>query len=260
MSITVTTQPTVTLSAIARKAFTAINPAKVVSDLIANASDKSSLVPSDIRMTTIAARTMMGVKMTPQSFTQGLCFILLKVAHGARHETLVEGMPQGSQIAVAAACGTFKRGAGISALQLDHAVQTGFHALLALPAPESKKKTETLPGAGTTTGTPTETKPENMAPHWSELSGPINQDADDAIAEDSANKALDLMMIDRAAAIARAAAERAEGAAKFERDAETSAKAIVASVTARRDAQEIARTIAATLGYRLVKIATKKAA
>ena len=118
--------------------------------------------------------------------------------------------------------------------------------MLALPAPESKKKTETLPSA--VTKPETETNPENMEPHWSELSGPINRDADDAIAEDSANKMLDLRMIDQAAAIARAAAERAEGAAKFERDAETSAKAIVASVTSRRDAQEIARTIAGTLG------------
>lgn len=259
MSIIVTTQPTVTLSAIARKAFTAINPAKIVSDLIANAGDKSSLVPSDIRMTTIAARTMMGVKMTPQSFTQGLCFVLLKVAHGAKYETLTDGMPAGSVTAVSAACGTFKRGAGISALQLDHAVQTGFHALLALPAPESKKKVEPLPSAGTT-GTTTETKIENATPHWSELSGPINQDADSAIAEDSANKLLDLRMIDQAAAIARAAAERAEGAAKFERDAESSAAAIVASVTSRRDAETIARTIAESLGFRLVRIPAKKSA
>lgn len=260
MSIIVTTQPTVTLSAIARKAFTAINPAKVVSDLIANAGDKSNLVPSDIRMTTIAARTMMGVKMTPQSFTQGMAFILLKVAHGAKYETLTDGMPAGSVTAVSAACGTFKRGAGISALQLDHAVQTGFHALLALPAPESKKKAESLPAAGTTTGTTTETNTENAAPHWSELSGPINQDADDAIAEDSANKLLDLRMIDQAAAIARANAERAAGAEKYEQDAETSAKALVTSVTSRRDAQEIAREIAASLGFRLVRIAAKKAA
>ena len=259
MSIIVTTQPTVTLSAITRKSFTAIIPGRIVNDLIANAGDKSKLVPSDIRMSTIAARTMMGVKMTPQSFTQGLCFILLKVAHGARHEVLVEGMPQGSQIAVAAACATFARGAGISDMMLHNAVESGFRALLALPAPESRKKTETLPSAGTTTGTTTETKTENAAPHWSELSGPINQDADDAIAEDSANKALDLRVIDQAAAAARAAAERAEGAAKFERDAESSAAAIIASVVSRRDAQEIARTIAESLGFRLVRIAKKSA-
>lgn len=260
MSIIVTTQPTVTLSAIARKAFTAINPAKVVSDLIANASDKSSLVPSDIRMTTIAARTMMGVKMTPQSFTQGLCFVLLKVAHGAKYETLTDGMPAGSVTAVSAACGTFKRGAGISALQLEHAVQTGFHALLALPAPESKKKVESLPSAGTTTGTPTETKPENMAPHWSELTGFINKDADSGPAEESANRLFDMLMTDQTAAAERAAAERAEGAAKFERDAETSAAHLVSDVLKRRDAEAIARTLAESLGFRLVRIPAKKSA
>lgn len=258
MSIITTNTPVVTLSAIARKAFTAINPGKVVSDLVANAGDKSNLVPSDIRMTTVTARAAMGVKMTPQSFTQGMAFVLLKVAHGAHHETLVEGMPQGSQIAVAASCSTFKRGAGISALQLEHAVQAGFHALLALPAPETKKKATTLPSVTTTTTT--ETTPEKTYPHWSELVGGVNRDADDALVEDSANKLFDLKKEDQAKAVARAAAERAANAAKYEQDAESSAAAIVASVASRRDAETIAREIAASLGFRLVRIATKKAA
>lgn len=258
MSIITTNTPVITLSAVARKAFTAINPSKIVSDLIANAGDKTSLIPSDIRMTTVTARAAMGVKMTPQSFTQGMVFVLLKVAHGAKHETLVEGMPQGSQIAVAAACNTFKRGAGISELMLQNAVQAGFHALLALPAPETKKKSETLPSATITTKT--ETTPEKTEPHWSDLTGGVNRDADDALIEDSENRMLDLKLADQAKAVARAAAERAAGAEKYEQDVKSSAAAIVASVASRRDAEEIAREIAASLGFRLVRIAAKKAA
>lgn len=258
MSIITTNTPVVTLSAIARKAFTAINPSKIVSDLIANAGDKTSLIPSDIRMTTVTARAAMGVKMTPQSFTQGMVFVLLKVAHGAKPETLTEGMPAGSIHAVCAACATFKRGAGISELMLQNAVQSGFQALLALPAPETKKKATTLPSVTTTTTT--ETTPEKTDPHWSELVGGVNRDADDALIEDSENRMLDLKLADQAKAVARAASERAANAAKFEEDVEKSAKALVASVASRRDAEAIAREIAASLGFRLVRIATKKAA
>jgi hypothetical protein len=259
MSIIATIQPKpATLSASTKKAFNAVP----INDILQGAiyregvTNTTTIKPSDIRMNQAAAITALGGKMSPQSFVLGLVFAAVRYAHGQQ----IDGtsLPSGSLTAINASLSLIKKGAGISALSLETSVKAGIAALLALPAPETKKKATTLPSVTTTTTT--ETTPEKTEPHWSDLTGGVNRDADDALIEDSENRMLDLKLADQAKAVARAAAERSEGAAKFERDAETSAKAIIASVASRRDAEAIAREIAATLGFRLVKIATKKAA
>lgn len=267
MSIIVTTQPTVTLSAVARKSFSAINPRAIVADMIDNAEDKANLVPSNVRMTAVAARTMLGVKMTPQSFTQGLVFILLKVAHGARHETLTEGMPAGSALAVTAACATFKRGAGISALQLEHGVMTGFSALLALPAPPAPvKKASTAVEASKTIAPPSEPALNLMAlkAGIARRSESAANDADEEGCSNPHNASAQALADSKAADIsakrAADAAMRETKVEQFERDAASSAAYLITSITARRDAEQITRELAASLGFRLVKIPVKKAA
>ncbi len=246
-----------TLSASTKKAFNAVPLADILHGAIyrEGVTDTTTVKPSDIRMNSASALTALGGKMSPQSFVLGLVFAAVRYAHGQQLDGTT--LPAGSLIAINAALALIKKGAGINALSLETATKAGIEALLALPAPVAAKKA--TPAAIVAPVVPVALVAP-VTPHWSELSGPINQDADDAIAEDSANKLLDLRMIDQAAAIARAAAERAEGAAKFERDAETSAKALVTSVTSRRDAEAIARTIAQSLGFRLVRIPAKKAA
>lgn len=276
MSIIATIQPKpATLSASTKKAFNAVP----INDILHGAiyregvTDTTTIKPSDIRMNQAAALTALGGKMSPQSFVLGLVFATVRYAHGQQ----IDGtsLPSGSLTAINASLSMIKKGAGINALSLETATKAGIKALMALPAPVTVKKT--TPAALNAPVAPV-APVANIKPCgifnlndlrkgliWqgvgdTDYIGHSNPHHATALASIMAKAEAAEKAAAEKAAIARAAAERAEGAAKFERDAETSAKAIVASVTSRRDAQEIARTIAATLGYRLVKIPAKKAA
>ena len=252
-----------TLSAATRKAFSAVP----INDILHGAifregvMNETGIRPSDIRMSSATALTALGGKMSPQSFVLGMVFAVVRFAHGNLIDA--NGLPAGSMTALNASLGLIKKGAGISALSLETAVLAGIEALLALPAPTAKKKPAALPVTITTT------MPENLnrltlragiarrsesAVNDCDNDGNFNPHHVSALAKAETAK------VETAKAEAAKAADLAAKAAQFERDAETSAKAIVTSVTSRRDAEAIAQEIAKSLGYRLVEIPAKKSA
>ncbi len=259
-----------TLSAATRKAFSAVPLGNILHGAIFRdgVTNETTIRPSDIRMSSATALTALGGKMSPQSFILGLTFAAVRFAHGNQIDA--SGLPAGSMTALNASLSLIKKGAGIGALSLETAVTAGIKALLALPAPVAKKKPAALPVTVTTT------MPENL--NRLTLRAGIARRSESAVndCDDAGNfnphHARALVAYSSRAAAAQAAAQaaaKAEAAkaddlaakaAKFERDAESSAAALIASVTARRDAQEIARSIAESLGFRLVRIPAKKSA
>ncbi len=260
-----------TLSATTRKAFSAVP----INDILHGAifregvTDLTAIKPSDIRMSSAAALTALGGKMSPQSFVIGLVFAVVRFAHGNLIDA--SGLPAGSMTALNASLSLIKKGAGISALSLETAVLAGIKALLALPAPTAKKKPAALPVTSTITTMPENLNRLTLRAGIARRSESAVNDCDDAgnfnphharalVAYSSRAAAAQAAAQAAAKAEAAKAADLAAKAAKFERDAESSAAALIASVTSRRDAQEIAQEIAKSLGYRLVKIPAKKSA
>lgn len=253
-----------TLSAATRKAFSAVP----INDILHGAifrdgvTNETTIRPSDIRMSSATALTALGGKMSPQSFILGLIFAVVRFAHGNLIDA--NGLPAGSMTALNASLGLIKKGAGISALSLETAVLAGIEALLALPAPVAKKKPAALPVTSTITTMPENLNRLTLRAGIARRSESAVNDCDDESGEFNPHHARALVAYSsrRAAKNAEAAkaADLAAKAAQFERDAESSAAALIASVTARRDAQEIARSIAESLGFRLVRIPAKKSA
>ena len=275
MSIIATQIKVATLSAATKKAFNAVPLNDILHGAIyrEGVTDTTTIKPSDIRMNHAAALTALGGKMSPQSFVLGLIFATVRYAHGQQIDG--SNLPSGSLTAINASLSLIKKGAGVSALSLETATKAGIKALMALPAPVTVKKT--TPAAIAATAAPAapvaNIKPCGVANLDDLRKGLIWQGVGDTdyIGHSNPHHATALASImtkaeaaEKAAAekaaAEKAAAEKAEGEAKFEEDAEKSAKALVANVTSRRDAQEIASEIAKSLGFKLVKIATKKAA
>ena len=275
MSIITTQVKVATLSVATKKAFNAVPLSDILHGAIyrEGVTDTTTIKPSDIRMNQAAAITALGGKMSPQSFVLGLVFAAVRYAHGQQ----IDGtsLPSGSLTAINASLSMIKKGAGINALSLETATKAGIDALLALPAPVTVKKT--TPAALNAPVAPVapvaNIKPCGVANLDDLRKGLIWQGVGDTdyIGHSNPHHATALASImakaeaaEKAAAekaaAEKAAAEKAEGEAKFEEDVEKSAKALVASVASRRDAEAIAREIAASLGFRLVRIATKKAA
>lgn len=284
MSIIATIQPKpATLSASTKKAFNAVP----INDILHGAiyregvTDTTTIKPSDIRMNSASALTALGGKMSPQSFVLGLVFATVRYAHGQQFDAT--SLPAGSLTAINASLSLVKKGAGINALSLETATKAGIDALLALPAPITVKKTS--PAAIAAPVAPVANiKPCGVAnlydlrkgliwqgvgdtdyighsnPHHATALASIMAKAEAAEKAAAEKAAAEKAIIAKAAMLEIAAAIAAEKAKEFEEDVEKSAKALVASVASRRDAEAIAREIAASLGFRLVRIATKKAA
>jgi len=275
MSIITTPVKVATLSVATKKAFNAVPLSDILHGAIyrEGVTDTTTIKPSDIRMNQAAALTALGGKMSPQSFVLGLIFATVRYAHGQQIDG--SNLPSGSLTAINASLSLIKKGAGVSALSLETATKAGIKALMALPAPVTVKKT--TPAAIAATAAPA-APVANIKPCGVANLGDLRKDLvwqgvgdTDQIGHSNPHHATALASImakaeaaEKAAAekaaAEKAAAEKAEGEAKFEEDVEKSAKALVTSVTSRRDAQEIASEIAKSLGFRLVKIATKKAA
>ena len=126
-----------TLSAATRKAFSAPPLDAVLHGAIfrEGVMDTTAIKPSDIRMSSAAAITALGGKMSPQSFVLGMVFATVRYAHGNQIDATL--LPAGSKVALTASLSLVKKGAGISALSLETAVLAGIKALMALPAPVS---------------------------------------------------------------------------------------------------------------------------
>lgn len=264
MSIIEAKTTVATLSAATRKAFSAVP----INDILHGAifregvTDMTTIKPSDIRMSSAAAITALGGKMSPQSFVLGMVFAVVRYAHGNQIDATL--LPEGSKVALNASLSVIKKGAGISALSLETAVLAGIKALLALPAPTAKKKPAALPVTSTITTMPENLNRLTLRAGIARRSESAVNDCDDdgnfnphhvsALAKVETAKA----EAAKAADLAAKAADLAAKAAQFERDAESSAETIVATVTSRRDAEAIARAIAKSLGFRLVKEATTK--
>jgi hypothetical protein len=251
-----------TLSAGARKVFSSFPCADMARGLIYRdgTSDETSVVPSDVRMTSAAAAAALGAKMSPQSFVAGLVFAAVRHAHG--NQFPVENLPAGSKVAVAAACGTLPRGKGCSARMLLAAVEAGLAALLALPAPAARSKVA-IAAPAAVEAVPAPAPVVDAAPVVDTyVDGAVNADADSAIAETAANAAVDATATAAAKALADAAeaAEcRASQAAKFATDAKMAADTIVTAVCGRADAEAILRQLAQELGFSLRKVSRKVA-
>lgn len=261
MSMIVATQKTATLSAATRKAFNAVPINAIVHGAIFRdgIANETSIKPSDIRMTTSAAHTALGGKMSPQSFVLGLIFAVVRYAHGNKIE--INKLPLGSQVAVDEACSLIKMGAGISALSLETATLAGVQALLALPAP-AKKVPATAPAlAAPALAAPALNLPALRAGIAARQ--PITDCDEDGYSNvhlGTAQTLADKRAQDAAKDAANSAILREIAAEQFDKDAANSAANLVTTVTARRDAEEIARSIAASLGFKLVRIPAKKSA
>ena len=257
-----TAKPTVTLSAGARKSFSSFPCTDMARGLIyrEGTTDNTSVVPSDVRMTSAAAAAALGAKMSPQSFVAGLIFAAVRHGHG--NQFPVENLPAGSKVAVAAACSTLPRGKGCSAQMLLAAVEAGIAALLALPAPAARNKV--VIAAPTVSAAPAavDAAPAPAPVVDIYVDGPIGAEADSAIEESAANAAQDARIASEAKALAdaaQAAEYRAAQAARFAADAEMAASAIVTAVCRRGDAETILRQLAQEMGFTLRK-AVRKAA
>lgn len=270
MSIIITTPTKIaTLSAATRKAFNAVPLESMIHGAIFRdgITNETAIRPSDIRMTSATALAALGGKMSPQSFLHGLVFTAARYAHGNMIDAT--SLPLGSLTAINATLALIKKGAGISALSLETAARAGIKALLELPAPMKKAPTIAAPKVDA----PKADAPKADAPVLNLLSLKAGiarrsesaaHDADEEGYSNphnaSAQARADMRASDQAALVAVIAATRASEAAKFEKTAAESAVALVTSVTARRDAEQIAREIAQALGFKLVRIPAKKAA
>ena len=254
-----------TLSAATRKAFSAVPLETILHGAIfrEGVTDMTTIKPSDIRMSSAAAITALGGKMSPQSFVLGLVFAVVRYAHGNQIDATL--LPEGSKVALNASLSVIKKGAGISALSLETAVLAGIKALLALPAPIARKKLAALPVTSTITTMPENLNRLTLRAGIARRSESAVNDCDDESGEFNPHHARALVAYSsRAAKAASDAAERAAAAAaaaaQFERDVVSSAATIVSSIMSRKDAEAIARAIAKSLGFRLVKATAKKTA
>ncbi len=253
-----------TLSAATRKAFNAVPLKSIIHNTIfrEGVANETTVRPSDIRMTTASALTALGGKMSPQSFVHGLIFAAARYAHGNMIDAT--SLPTGSLTALNATLGLIKKGAGISALSLETATLAGIKALLELPAPVKKATAIAAPAIAA----PAIAAPVlNMIALKAGIARRSESAAHDADGDGYANphlaSAQTLADSKAASAAARAASDaavREVKAKEFDAAASESATALVTSVTARRDAEQIAREIAQALGFKLVRIPAKKAA
>ena len=111
-----------------------------------------SFKPSHITMNAHAAKTALGGAMSVPGFVTGLLWSVAAFAHGQKSvEQLTEGLPSASQFAIAHACGSIKKGAGISAGSVETVTLAALRAMLELPAPQKKLPSNGKSVVGTVT-------------------------------------------------------------------------------------------------------------
>ena len=111
-----------------------------------------SFKPSHVAMNSHTARAALGGSVSVPGFITGLLWSVAAFAHGQKSvEQLVDGLPSASQFAIAHACGSIKKGAGISAGSAETVTLAALQAMLELPAPQKKLPSNGKSAVGTVT-------------------------------------------------------------------------------------------------------------
>ncbi len=111
-----------------------------------------SFKPSHVAMNSHTAKTALGGAISVPGFITGLLWSVAAFAHGQKSvEQLVDGLPSASQFAIAHACGSIKKGAGINAGSAETVTLAALQAMLELPAPQKKLPSNGKSAVGTVT-------------------------------------------------------------------------------------------------------------
>ena len=117
------------ISASVRKVFAAQKFEAIIAGLVKH-DDQTQVTPSMVSMTKAAANAAMGGKATPQSFVNGLLFNISAHAYGQKPS---EGLPAHAMHAIEHAQSMIKKGAGIDARTLKLCAMSCMDKVLAMP-------------------------------------------------------------------------------------------------------------------------------
>ena len=117
------------ISASVRKVFAAQKFEAIIAGLVKH-EDETQITPSMVSMTKAAAVAAMGGKATPQSFVNGLLFAISAHAYGQK---LPDGLPAHAMHAIDHAMSMVKKGAGIDARTLKLCAMSCMDKVLAMP-------------------------------------------------------------------------------------------------------------------------------
>lgn len=132
----------VTVNSSARKMITGINVAGIIRSILPpELSDSDVIRTRNIKLSYEMAHNAVTGHKSPVAFVQGFAFCIVAFSHGNKNlSQLSENAPDWTKLALTHACQYFKAGAGnITAESLIIAVDSAIKAVLACPAPESKK-------------------------------------------------------------------------------------------------------------------------
>lgn len=132
----------VTVNGTVRKMITGVNVAGIIRSILPpELSDSDVIRTRNIKLSYEMAHNAVTGHKSPIAFVQGFAFCVTAFSHGNKNlAQLSENAPEWARFALTHACGLFKAGAGnITAESLITAVDSAVKAVLACPAPESKK-------------------------------------------------------------------------------------------------------------------------
>lgn len=246
------------ISASVRKVFAAQKFEAMISGLV-KYDDETQVTPSMISMTKAGAGASMGAKATPQSFINGLLFAISAHAYGQKPP---EGLPAHGVHAVEHAMSMIKKGAGIDARTLKLCAMSCMDKVLAMPTKAEQSAIEE--GLKPVIDVEFKVIPEVVEIIVIDDLQAYGTPMENTAGERAYAKALRLESL--------AAKELAAQQAELEAHAAQSAVAksvqgpdfveLFDKLAADHadQAEEMLRTMAAHLGYRLTKIPAKKAA
>lgn len=252
MAIVKTSAPA-TLPATQRRALTfASVPDLMGAGIFRESVTPESLVaPRDLIATPTLALTGLGVGASPLSIVQGLITLAVRHAHGNAIDG-AENLPPAARIGLQATLACLKKGAGCRLPQLEEAAKAGIEAMLALPAPTTKKAAALIAPEA----------PE--APETSETSETSKTSETSETSEITTIKTTPEEWLERSRYLAEKS-EQAEAAALAAIAAERrippqiATEEVVTVITKRDDAEQVLRALAKAMGFRLV-LAHKKVA
>ena len=192
----------------------------------------SLIAPRDLVATPTLAMTGLGVGASPLSIVQGLITLAVRHAHGNAIDG-TENLPPAARIGLQATLDCLKKGAGCRPNQLEEAAKAGIEAMLALPAPTTKKAAALI------------------APEAPEA--PASEPAPET---PEVPKGTPAEWLERSRVLAERTAQICAEAEK-EIPVEISTDDMIEIISKRDDAKQILRDLAKAMGFRLV-LAHKK--
>lgn len=131
----------VVFSKSARKSFSALTLDKALSAILPDvtfADDSAKIKASALHMTDEMVRSSLGASLNPVGFANSAAYVLCRFAYGSKINTLLDGTSDAPSHAIAAAASQIKFGAGVTVSELKSAVRMAFGNLLALPQVKPK--------------------------------------------------------------------------------------------------------------------------